>query len=146
MPSDYNQMLAKEDLDAVYISIPPFAHGAPERAVIHAGLAMFVEKPVHMDTKDAREISQMVNKAGIITAAGYQERYLDILDKAKELLKNRRIGFFMGYWMGAVCQVGGGVRRKNLGGRFMSRLRMRLIWRVIFSVRSKQSMRLTVVI
>ena len=115
MPSDYNQMLAKEDLDAVYISIPPFAHGAPERAVIHAGLAMFVEKPVHMDTKDAREISQMVNKAGIITAAGYQERYLDIIDKAKELLKNRRIGFFMGYWMGAVCQVGGGVRRKNLG-------------------------------
>lgn len=100
--SDYNQMLAKEDLDAVYISIPPFAHGAPERAVIHAGLAMFVEKPVHMDTKDAREISQMVNKAGIITAAGYQERYLDILDKAKELLKNRRIGFFMGYWMGGM--------------------------------------------
>jgi len=139
-------MLAKEDLDAVYISIPPFAHGAPERAVIHAGLAMFVEKPVHMDTKDVREISQMVNKAGIITAAGYQERYLDIIDKAKELLKNRRIGFFIGYWMGGMPGRWRREKEKSGGGRFMSRLRMRLIWRVIFSVRSKQSMRLTVVI
>lgn len=32
--ADYNQMLAREELDAIYISIPPFAHGAPERAVI----------------------------------------------------------------------------------------------------------------
>ena len=32
--ADYNEMLAKEELDAVYISIPPFAHGAPEKAVV----------------------------------------------------------------------------------------------------------------
>jgi|TARA_B100002003_G_C13657731_1_gene334145 esterase/lipase superfamily enzyme len=36
-------------------------------------------------------------KAGIIMAIGYEERYLDIINKTKELLKNRRIGFFMGY-------------------------------------------------
>ena len=30
---------------------------------------------------------------------GYEEHYLDIINKTKELLKNRRIGFFMGYWM-----------------------------------------------
>ena len=100
--TDFNQMLTEEDLDAVYISIPPFAHGAPERAVIKAGLAMFVEKPVHMDTQDAREIAQLVDEAGIITATGYQERYLDIVDKTKELLADRRVGFFMGYWMGGM--------------------------------------------
>ena len=77
--SDYNQMLEKQDLDAVYISVPLFAPGASERAVINAGLAMFV-----------------------ISAHGYQERYLDIIDRAKELLGNRRIGFFMGYWTGGM--------------------------------------------
>jgi len=100
--TDYNKMLVKEDLDAVYISIPPFAHGGPERAVITAGLPMFVEKPVHMDAVDARKIAQKVEESGIITAAGYQERYLDIIDKAKELLQNRPVGFFMGYWMGGM--------------------------------------------
>ncbi|MFC1718937.1 Gfo/Idh/MocA family protein [Candidatus Poribacteria bacterium] len=99
---DYNEMLDKEDLDAVYISIPPFAHGGPERAVIKAGLPMFVEKPVHMDAKDAREIAKMVEETGLITASGYQERYLDVIAKAKELLKERRVGFFMGYWMGGM--------------------------------------------
>jgi predicted dehydrogenase len=100
--TDYDDMLAKEDLDAIYISIPPFAHGEPERAIISAGLPMFVEKPVHMDAADAREIAKMVEDKGLITAAGYQERYLDIIDKAKELLHKRNVGFFMGYWMGGM--------------------------------------------
>ena len=112
--ADYNQMLASEELDAVYISIPPFAHGAPERAVIDAGLAMFVEKPVHMDTNDAKEIAAEIEEKGIITATGYQERYLDIIDKAQELLASRRIGFFMGYWMGGM--PGGWWREKAKSG------------------------------
>jgi predicted dehydrogenase len=116
--ADYNQMLAREELDAVYISIPPFAHGAPERAVIAAGLPMFVEKPVHMDTDEAKEIAAEIEEKGIITAAGYQERYLDIIDKAQELLASRRVGFFMGYWMGGM--PGGWWREKaKSGGQLM---------------------------
>ena len=115
---DYNQMLAGEELDAIYISIPPFAHGAPERAVIAAGLPMFVEKPVHMDTDDAKAIAAEVEERGIITATGYQERYLDIIDKAQELLATRRVGFFMGYWMGGM--PGGWWREKaKSGGQLM---------------------------
>lgn len=100
--ADYNEMLAKEKLDAVYISIPPFAHGGAERAVISAGLHMFVEKPVHMNSADARQIAKQIEDSKLITAVGYQERYLDIVDKAKELLQNRQVGFFMGYWMGGM--------------------------------------------
>ena len=112
--ADYNQMLAREELDAVYISIPPFAHGAPEKAVVAAGLPMFVEKPVHMDADEAKEIAAQIEDKGIITAAGYQERYLDIIDKAQELLASRRVGFFMGYWMGGM--PGGWWRDKSKSG------------------------------
>lgn len=116
--ADYNQMLAREELDAVYISIPPFAHGAPEKAVIAAGLPMFVEKPVHMDADEAKEIAAQIEDKGIITAAGYQERYLDIIDKAQDLLASRRVGFFMGYWMGGM--PGGWWREKaKSGGQLM---------------------------
>ena len=112
--ADYNQMLACEELDAVYISIPPFAHGAPEKAAVAAGLPMFVEKPVHMDADEAKEIAAQIEDKGIITAAGYQERYLDIIDKARELLASRRVGFFMGYWMGGM--PGGWWRDKSKSG------------------------------
>lgn len=116
--ADYNQMLAREELDAVYISIPPFAHGGPERAAIAAGLPMFVEKPVHMNADEAKDIASEIEEKGIITAAGYQERYLDIIDTAKELLASRRVGFFMGYWMGGM--PGGWWREKaKSGGQLM---------------------------
>ena len=32
--ADMEQMLDRETLDGVYICVPPYAHGAPERAVI----------------------------------------------------------------------------------------------------------------
>src|SRR4030095_3131914 len=41
---NHMELLASERLDAVYICVPPFAHGAPELAVIDAGLPMFVAK------------------------------------------------------------------------------------------------------
>ena len=35
-----------------------------------------------MDTEEAKELAAEIEEKGIITAAGYQERYLDIIDKA----------------------------------------------------------------
>ncbi len=39
----HEALLAAEALDAVYVCVPPFAHGAAERAVLDAGLADLVE-------------------------------------------------------------------------------------------------------
>ena len=54
---NHMELLAAERLDAVYICVPPFAHGVPELAVIDAGLPMFVEKPVAIDRETAAEIA-----------------------------------------------------------------------------------------
>ena len=122
---DYAEMLDEEKLDAVYISIHPFAHGGPERAVIKAGLPMFVEKPVHMNAKDARQIAKMVEETGLMTCVGYQERYLDVIDEVRGLLKDRQVGFFMGYLMcGLPPQIvvasEGQVRRTGTGANYPS--------------------------
>ncbi|MGH2813878.1 MAG: Gfo/Idh/MocA family protein, partial [Actinomycetota bacterium] len=50
---NHMELLDAERLDAVYICVPPFAHGAPELAAIEAGLAFFVEKPVAIDQETA---------------------------------------------------------------------------------------------
>src|SRR5205823_15029748 len=46
---DYEAMLDREELDALYICVPPFAHGPPEIAALERGLPFFVEKPVAID-------------------------------------------------------------------------------------------------
>src|SRR3954464_2253548 len=49
MHPDHRSLLRDERLDAVYVCVPPFAHGEPEEAVIARGLPLFVEKPVARD-------------------------------------------------------------------------------------------------
>jgi myo-inositol 2-dehydrogenase / D-chiro-inositol 1-dehydrogenase len=82
----HRELLDAERLDAVWICVPPFAHGPIERDVLAAGLPMFVEKPVAADLAVAEEIAALVEQAGVPTATGYHWRYLDTIDEARALL------------------------------------------------------------
>ena len=97
--SDHDAMLAAEDLDAVYICVPPFAHGAPERACIAKSLPMFIEKPVSLDLALAEEIGEAIKTAGLITAVGYHWRYLDTMDEARDHLRHNAPHLIQGFWL-----------------------------------------------
>jgi len=65
-------MLAQEDLDAVYVLLPPYAH-EPEWDVIEAGCALFGEKLVHLNLAEA--IRDEIARRGLISGVGYMTRY-----------------------------------------------------------------------
>ena len=90
--TDYRAMLQNEDLDAVYICLPPYAHGEIEREVIERGLPFYIEKPVAKDMAIALRIRDAVKERGLLTSVGYQMRYWSAMKKAKELLQNKTIG------------------------------------------------------
>ncbi len=97
--TDADAMLAEVDLDALYICVPPFAHGAPERAALAAGLPFFVEKPVALDIATAEAIARDVAAAGLVTAVGYHWRYLDTVDEVRGLLAQNPARLMSGYWL-----------------------------------------------
>jgi predicted dehydrogenase len=100
---DYHEMLADERIDALYICVPPFAHGEPELTAISAGLPFLVEKPVAIDLITAESIAEAVQARGLITCVGYHWRYLDTLDRAQELLADgRQAQLVLGYWLDKV--------------------------------------------
>jgi myo-inositol 2-dehydrogenase / D-chiro-inositol 1-dehydrogenase len=86
---DYAAMLDDAPLDAVYVCVPPGAHGGPERAALRRGLPLFVEKPVAADLDTAEAIAAEVVAAGVPTATGYHWRYLDTVEQARALLADR---------------------------------------------------------
>ncbi|WP_313138153.1 glycosyltransferase, partial [Paracoccus jeotgali] len=92
-------MLDEVDLDAVYICVPPFAHGDIERACIAHGLPFFVEKPLSLDLSIAEEIAAEVERAGLITAVGYHWRYLDTVDEARARLADNPAHLMTGFWL-----------------------------------------------
>ena len=99
--TDHRKMLERDDLDAVYLSIPVSAHGEPEFAVIDRGLPFLVEKPVARDLETARKVEEAAAKAGLMTCVGYQLRYSGSVDIAKEVLAGETIGMAVGkYWSG----------------------------------------------
>lgn len=99
--TDYTEMLRLEKLDAVFVCLPPFAHGEPERAVIEAGAHLFVEKPVALDLGTAMDILRRLDEQNLLSAVGYQLRYLRSMDRAKELLAGTTVG------MAVVMRFGG---------------------------------------
>ncbi len=98
--ADYREMLEREQLDAVYVCLPPFAHGDPEYAVLERNLHLFVEKPQALDVDIARDIAARVDESGVISCVGYNWRYLDVTEKARELLSGVRPALAFGYWIG----------------------------------------------
>jgi myo-inositol 2-dehydrogenase/D-chiro-inositol 1-dehydrogenase len=114
---NHMELLAAERLDAVYICVPPFAHGAPELAVIDAGLPMFVEKPVAIDQETAAEIAAHLAGRALVTCTGYHWRWLDIFDRAAELLADRPARLVQCSWLDKVPPPPWWLRRDGSGGQ-----------------------------
>ncbi|MDM4718870.1 Gfo/Idh/MocA family oxidoreductase [Micromonospora sp. WMMA1363] len=102
--------------DAVYVCVPPFAHGPAEEAVIAAGLPMFVEKPVAVDLATAERIGGLVAERGLLTGVGHQWRYLPVVERARGLLAGRPVRMVAGSWLDKVPPVAWWSRRDNSGG------------------------------
>jgi len=97
--SDLHEMLNKEKLDAVYVCVPPFAHGF-EPEIAKQGIHLFVEKPVALTMDLANKIERAVSKAGVINSVGYMWRYLDTTALAKQILEeNGPVGMVEGLYI-----------------------------------------------
>lgn len=101
----HQAMLEACELDAVYISIPVFAHGEPEMAVLDAGLPFFVEKPVAIDLDTAQAVAARVAETDTLTCVGYQLRYTRAARYTRAFLADQTVGMAVGkYW----CPTGRG--------------------------------------
>ncbi|MEV6490928.1 Gfo/Idh/MocA family oxidoreductase [Actinoplanes sp. NPDC051633] len=102
--------------DAVYVCVPPFAHGPAERAVIAAGLPMFVEKPLAADLDTATALAALIAERGLITAVGHHWRYLAVVEQARKVLAGREVRLVTGAWLDKVPPVAWWARADRSGG------------------------------
>ncbi len=117
--ADPEAMLAAGGLDAVYVCVPPFAHGDPERLVLGAGLPLFVEKPLSVDLGTAEAIAAEVRAAGVPTATGYHWRGLQVAERARQALAERPARLAQAAWLDKVPPPGWWIRRDRSGGQIV---------------------------
>lgn len=122
--TDARQMLDEAKPDAVFIMLPPYAHGPTEELVIERRLPFFIEKPVAIDLSTAQKVAEGVEKYGLITAVGYMTRYRRSVQRVKELLQNQKPVLLHGGWLGGGPEKYEGVwqwwvQKDKSGGQFL---------------------------
>ncbi|MDQ3702954.1 MAG: Gfo/Idh/MocA family oxidoreductase [Chloroflexota bacterium] len=100
--TDVQRMLDGTELDAVYVSLPPFAHGAIEHAIVDAGKAIFIEKPVALTPSEGHEILDHITQKGVISCVGYQSRYSTAVQQARRALEGVPIGLVIAIRLGGL--------------------------------------------
>ena len=100
--SDFEEMLKREPIDALYICTPPFAHGEQEKKAAAMKIPLFIEKPIAVTLEQALSILNAVENAGIITSVGYHWRYSAATARALHELRGKKILGALGYWLGGM--------------------------------------------
>ena len=99
--TDHHAMLDGESLDALYVSVPTFAHTDAEVLAAQKGIHLFLEKPVAPSMEKALEILDSIKKAGVLSSVGYQVRYMGYVQQAHAFFKDRDVGMVVsGRWGG----------------------------------------------
>ena len=100
--TDFKRLLAEAGVHAVYICVPPSAHGDLEFAAVEAGVGLFVEKPVALSMDLAGQVAAAIRQQGLVSASGYQMRYSEAVDRARELLSGKTVAMALGFYLGGL--------------------------------------------
>jgi predicted dehydrogenase len=92
---DYQEILARQDIDAVIISTTDHWHAQMAIDAMRAGKHVHVEKPMVQQVEDGLRLIQVQQETGKVLQVGSKQFRPPIMKKAKELLKNGAIGKLM---------------------------------------------------
>jgi predicted dehydrogenase len=88
----YDEMLAKEALDAVVVSTPSRLHAAMVRTAIDRGLHVFCEKPFVLDVAEGEGLVEQAEARKLVTQVGYHNRFVGAFREAARLVRWGAIG------------------------------------------------------
>ena len=90
--TDYRELLARDDIAAVSIATPDFAHREIAVAAAKAGKHILVEKPLATTVEDAEAILQAVDEAGVTLMVDFHNRVNPAFVTAKQSVAAGELG------------------------------------------------------
>ena len=120
--SDWREVLARDDIDAVVITTPDDTHPEIAIAAARAGKHILLQKPMARTAQECRDIIAAAQAAGVRLQVSFMHRYFEEVVLARQLLADGAIGrpYSMrmrnatpgpdwGTWFYSKARVGGGV-------------------------------------
>jgi len=90
--SDLSKMLAEEKLDALSIASPTFLHASQTIEALNAGVHVFCEKPMALNSGECREMAEEAKQSGKTLQIGHCIRFWPEYVQAKEIIDSQKYG------------------------------------------------------
>ncbi|MCC9603599.1 Gfo/Idh/MocA family oxidoreductase [Stieleria sp. JC731] len=94
---DYNDMIAKENLDAVCIGTPDHWHHKQTIDALEAGLHVYCEKPMCKTVQEAFDVEEKWRQSGLVMQVGVQSTSLPVWNEIRSLLQDGKLGKVLGF-------------------------------------------------
>lgn len=90
--ADHHQMFEQVPLDAVVISLPPYAHSDEVEIAANLGVHIFIEKPIALTSDQAWRMVKAAENAGIVTQVGFMFRFGEAIEHLKRMIDSGEAG------------------------------------------------------
>jgi predicted dehydrogenase len=90
--ADYAALVARDDLDLVYVALPASGHAEWSIKALQAGKAVLCEKPFAMNAAEAQAMVAAGEKAGLPLIEAYHYRYHPVMVETVRLIRDGAIG------------------------------------------------------
>jgi len=90
--TDFHEMVASKEIDAVAVVVRVPSHYEPTKAAIEAGKHVYTEWPLGRTTAEAEELAALARAKGVQTAVGLQSRVSPALIYMKDLVEAGFVG------------------------------------------------------
>jgi predicted dehydrogenase len=108
------ELLARKDIDAVFVATADFQHAQHGVAAVRAGKDAYIEKPLANTMSDAKDIRAAVKETGRIVQIGTQRRSAENYQRAKEFIGSGGFGDIVAVEMSWNVNQPGRWRRPSL--------------------------------
>lgn len=105
--TDYRELLARPDVDAVAVCSPDYCHEEHAVAALEAGKHLFLEKPMAITTEGCDRVLTTWQRSGKQMMIGFNMRYMSIFRVVKEIVDSGAIGEVKAVWVRHFVGYGG---------------------------------------
>jgi len=96
---DPDKLLARDDINLIYIATPPFLHHPQAIKALKAGKHVICEKPFALDLRQADEMISAAQEKHLLVIANLMQRYNPLFDIVRRLVESKVLGEFLhGYF------------------------------------------------
>jgi predicted dehydrogenase len=107
LTNDYKELLAIDDIDAVFITSPDFLHEEQGVAALEAGKAVYLEKPMAITIEGCDKMLKTAKENGAKLFIGHNMRHFPVILKMKEIIDSGAIGEIQAGWCRHFVGYGG---------------------------------------